>query len=333
MCRVVLYGMGFDAKMILCMVNELGDAFGDRIVAFSDKKAGMHKGTFFGYRVIKPEEVGNEDTDMIVITSRDYEREIRHDLVNKYNVDESKLFTYKEYVRHVHINYQEGLLPAKISEPYNLGRIVVYTALQHGYDSLKPPDIIEDDVSYVCFSDDLSIESDIWEIRPFETPSVWSHRECKILPHRFLEEFDTSIWIDGNLQIVGSVKSYIKQYYKGHGSLFFPHPERHCIYDEAAAVIQLRKADRKAVSEEVGYYNQCGMPTDFGLLNASVIVRQHNLPKVIMLMEEWWNCFQKYSHRDQISLPFVLWKSGATVDINKEYIYGNQWFKWYEHSK
>jgi hypothetical protein len=35
-------------------------------------------------------------------------------------------------------------------------------------------------------------------------------------------------------------------------------------------------------------------------------------------MEEWWKEFIEYSKRDQISLPYVLWKNGIKInDVNE----------------
>ena len=30
-------------------------------------------------------------------------------------------------------------------------------------------------------------------------------------------------------------------------------------------------------------------------------------------MEDWWKEIEKYSNRDQVSLPYVLWKNGYQI--------------------
>lgn len=31
-------------------------------------------------------------------------------------------------------------------------------------------------------------------------------------------------------------------------------------------------------------------------------------------MEEWWNEMEKYSKRDQLSLPYIIWKNGYSFE-------------------
>lgn len=56
------------------------------------------------------------------------------------------------------------------------------------------------------------------------------------------------------------------------------------------------------------------MPKNYGLLQCNIIVREHNNPLCIKIMEEWWQEFQKYSKRDQISLPHVLYMNNVKVE-------------------
>ena len=71
---------------------------------------------------------------------------------------------------------------------------------------------------------------------------VKQQRVVKICPHRYLKEYDISIWVDGNLEIVGDVRKLVDEYDLDKADLYVRiHPRRNCIYDEAEAVIKQRK--------------------------------------------------------------------------------------------
>ena len=52
------------------------------------------------------------------------------------------------------------------------------------------------------------------------------------------------------------------------------------------------------------------MPEDFGVFLCGVLIREHNNPVCVKLMEDWWKELEEGSRRDQISFPYVLWKNG-----------------------
>ena len=332
MGTVLIYGRGEKAEKLVQLIDDLGEYYQDKIIAFSDKDAKTDD-TYYGYKVVESGSINEINYDYVIIASTTYEKEIRIYLTEQLQVPEEKLKSFNEYYRQLHINYQKDRFQkAEGSEKqYNKKRIAVYTAIQHKYDNLITPKVIDDDVSYICYTDNPSLKSDIWEIRPFEDDDEWAHRKVKLLPHRYLSEFDYSFWVDANYEIVGSIRDYLEKYDNGRGMLFFPHPERHCLYDEATIVILLRKAEKAATAREIGHYADMGMPVNYGLLYGGIIARQHNKPEIVDAMELWWELFRQYSHRDQVSLPYVLWKTGLSVDVCSEFIYGNEWFRKFEH--
>ena len=56
------------------------------------------------------------------------------------------------------------------------------------------------------------------------------------------------------------------------------------------------------------------MPHNYGLLETCVIARKHNLDICKKVMNDWWNEFMHTPRRDQLSLTYVLYKNGITVD-------------------
>ena len=43
------------------------------------------------------------------------------------------------------------------------------------------------------------------------------------------------------------------------------------------------------------------------------MVRKHNKKDCIELMEKWWNEINNYSHRDQLSFNYIVWKLGIKI--------------------
>jgi len=57
-------------------------------------------------------------------------------------------------------------------------------------------------------------------------------------------------------------------------------------------------------------YKQESFPFHYGMLEANVIVCDLKNKVAKKVMNDWWDDFvQKESYRDQLSLPYVLWKN------------------------
>ncbi len=115
---------------------------------------------------------------------------------------------------------------------------------------------------------------------------------------------------------------------------FHYHRTRMCVYDEIEAALILRRVDKKSAKKYEKYLKANGMSVNYGLVECNVIARRHNEQKCIELMEQWWNEFHFRFKRDQVSLPYVLYKNGisisevATLGNN---VYENLTFRIEEH--
>jgi hypothetical protein len=210
-------------------------------------------------------------------------------------------------------------------------RVVVYTAIIGGYDTLNEPLVKPDGVDFVCFTD-REMESETWEIRkvtPLYEDSTRTARKYKVLPHRWFPEYDYSIWIDGNKIIEGNILDYISQLGKGNLSLF-DHTKcfdkRNCVYQEAAAIFRLGQEPGKTykdnpltIKSQMERYLSEGYPQNNGLAFTCVVVRKHNDVDTVNLMEHWWTEIKYGSKRDQLSFDYVAWKNNYSFN----YLYGD----------
>ena len=212
---------------------------------------------------------------------------------------------------------------------------VVYTCITGGYDSLIEPTYISEGFDYICFTDNMDLKSKTWKIRPLPKEveglsQVKKQRYVKINAHKVLPEYDLSIWVDGNVTLRGDLNEFLKKSLKNDVSVYIPqHPARNCIYDEATAVIRLKKDKPEIVNKQIERYKKEGFPAKYGLLQSNIILRKHNSPDCAKLMEAWFNELKNESHRDQLSFNYVSWKNkDVKVSYLDKKIYDSVWFKW-----
>lgn len=197
------------------------------------------------------------------------------------------------------------------SEDRPWGRGVIYTAITGGKDELRAPGHVLPGVRYVCFTDDLSLRSDIWELRALERTDkdpTRVARRAKILPHRFLPGFDWSLWIDANFDVIGDLRPFLEANLPLAPFQAFQHAERDCAYREMDACVEHKKECPTILAAQAQRYRGLGMPDGRPVVLTGVLLRRHNDPSVVGAMESWWSEICSHSRRDQVSLPFVLWK-------------------------
>ena len=93
------------------------------------------------------------------------------------------------------------------------------------------------------------------------------------------------------------------------------HPDRDCIYQEAEAVVELKKDTENIVSIQIHKYLGENYPKNNGMIASGILYRTHNDPVVKELMNEWWNEVKLMSRRDQLSFNYVCWKKEFQYSI------------------
>ena len=207
--------------------------------------------------------------------------------------------------------------------------IFVYTNVAGVYEKrLYKPRRQSRDMRFICFSDNPALAPHGWEVRDairlppgINRPDL-VNRYHKMFSHRILPEAEFSIYMDANLQVVGELLPLVEQLERT-GTVFGAarHPERASYLEEIDACLSSRKfkmGDADRIAAQKSYYLQVGVPQDF-LLAAGILVRRHGSVELDDAMNLWWEQVINFTARDQISLPYVLWKSGlptTTYDFN-----------------
>ncbi|WP_072037399.1 glycosyltransferase domain-containing protein [Escherichia coli] len=210
---------------------------------------------------------------------------------------------------------------------------VVYTAIFGGYDNLIDPKEIDKSVDYICFTDDKNIKSHIWNViyikTDEESDKAKLNRHYKFFPHLYFSEYEESLYLDGNIEIVSERISEAFDIALNDSDISIPrHTERNCIYEEANTCLELGKGNSEKIKEQIEFYKHSDYPENNGLFENNVIFRKHNTQAIIKLMEEWHDAISIFSARDQLSLCFLMWKNSIYC---KEFLWGpkksNRFFK------
>ena len=229
-----------------------------------------------------------------------------------------------------------------------MNKKVIYTAIIGGYDELIEPSFKPNGWDFVCFSD-RDLKSDTWKIRktiPLYSDNTRTARKHKLLAHRFLPEYDISLWIDGNINVIGDINKLIPYLndcnYSTYDHLQNQLDSRGCIYDEANAILEAGhrnfnlnptkgkltyKDNPNLIQNQMNRYVNEGYPKNNGLVVQMEVLRRHNEKDVVDTMENHWLELKHNSKREQLSFNYIAWKN----DLKFNYIQGdsrdNEYFK------
>ena len=194
---------------------------------------------------------------------------------------------------------------------------VIYTCLTGEYDRLVNYHCISDDYDYVCFTDNPALlrlkTYGVWQIQPLvfsELDNSRNSRWHKMHPHELFQQYEESIWIDSNINIL---TDYIFNIIKNTEEDFIlpKHFYHDCIYDELKFIVQCNKDSAQHMKALYDLYTEQNLPHHLGAPETNLLYRKHHNAKIIKMMHMWWDMIVRYSNRDQASFMYVMWKNQA----------------------
>ena len=197
-------------------------------------------------------------------------------------------------------------------------KIAVYTCITGKYDNICEPIIKENKCKYYLYTNNSNLTSKNFEIKsiPDEitkkfNDNILINRYIKMHPYELFEgEFDYAIYIDGNIRIISDISSFVNYVSSDYGIAMHKHSIRDCIYKEEKALRLLKKGNKKKIRQQLKNYQDNGFPEKYGMLEANVIVTDLKNKKGKEIFNNWWEEFiNSNSLRDQLALPYVLWKN------------------------
>ncbi len=202
------------------------------------------------------------------------------------------------------------------------GRIVVYTVLTGGFETIKPPERQDPAARYLLFTDqpDLAIAqgSTGWEVRPLDLRGLSPRRAArlpKLLAQDYLPDHELSLYVDSSLTLrCDDIRSLAQAGLKGCDLAAYPHYARDCTYDEMDECLRLGKAQPPLTEPLRARLRAEGFGRKLGLLENAFLIRR-NTPAIRRLNAEWAALYAAHDERDQFSLMYLLWKLGLPYAV------------------
>ena len=148
-------------------------------------------------------------------------------------------------------------------------------------------------------------------------------RIVKMFGWQMAPDYDLYIWVDSSFSLLhpDSVKWLIEQC-GDKDMAVFAHPNRKTIQEEGYYLRKCRRNGDPYIRER--YKNEMiedqmeEIMADKGYVDnrlfASTFYVYRNNEKVRGMMKEWWYHTSRYHSVDQLSLPYVIWKTGCVAN-------------------
>jgi hypothetical protein len=218
-------------------------------------------------------------------------------------------------------------------------KVAIVTAIFGNYDSFKEQHVDGADlVDWYCFTDNLTVDKSKiqWKIinRPYHLentkgnaginafgnitcPRVYNMmcaKYYKIQTHAIdiLKDYDYYIWIDGSIflrQEFVTLMMRMLYHYQPSTLVSFKHSARSSVHAEFLESVNMNKYRAQPLTQQYQAYVNEKFPDNLGLFENTVMIKK-NCDLVNKAFDMWWEHNLQYSYQDQISLPFIIWKSG-----------------------
>lgn len=190
---------------------------------------------------------------------------------------------------------------------------VIYTCITGEYDNINDPVYVTKNWDYICFTNNPNLTSDVWKIIQIDNSENLDNtrlaRKYKLLPHKFLSDYDFSVWVDANITVSCNLDNFSDKIISSHYKIaLMTHGYRNCIYAEAAECIRQQKDDPETINAQISRYREEGFPKNRGMVQTGIQFRFHNTPELIQFNEAWFNEVKNGSKRDQLSFNYIAWK-------------------------
>lgn len=214
------------------------------------------------------------------------------------------------------ISRERHIIPTKFYK--RNGRIAVYTAIFGGYDQIYNPMSLDERCDYYIFTDSKVNENCIWKcldisLLPKGMSNLVLNRYIKMHPFELFPEYEYAIYFDGSIEIVGQISEMIDFINDKTGMAVHNMRNRDCIYDEEITNKNLKKGNYELTHKQIEKIKNKGFPRHFGMYECGVIAFTKT-DQTQKILSEWWEEFKSGGGRDQISLPYILWKNGMKFE-------------------
>ncbi len=204
-------------------------------------------------------------------------------------------------------------------------RIAVFTCITGGYDKLTKPLVIEKKCDYFLITDvpeNVKIENDEYYTRIpvsnvvpriLNTPKA-KNRYCKSHGFKIFKDYDYSVYIDGNIQIIGRMEELVNKIGK-YGIALHRHMDGEDVYEHAMFMAMFSRIKKEDACHEMQRLSKDGFPHNYGFPECGIVICEHNNEIGKKILCEWNDYYNNaLAKRDQLYIAYVLWKNGISAD-------------------
>jgi hypothetical protein len=204
-------------------------------------------------------------------------------------------------------------------------KFVLYAAVFGKKSRFRKPEISGLDPDMVLYTDlprllnEDHVFYDVKETNLDHLDSVRRNRFMKIcIPDEIFHNYEYSMYMDYKHPTKINFDDMLSCLEPGSDILLNTrHYHRDCVYDEGIVCIERKKDNEKDILRQLSFYRSKGYPAHNGLYANWWLFRRHT-KEMRELSKLWWTQVEKYSCRDQISLPYLEWKHGLKISVYKE---------------
>jgi len=224
---------------------------------------------------------------------------------------------------------------------FNKCNKIVATALFGGTDVLRPPHTQPDSVCMFAFMDKCSLRHNLllnkasrrqpngkctyifsWcVIQVYDHPANMrlASRIFKLLLPKIFPNAIYSIWVDGKSQLKQDPIRLIGDILIKHGADIgmVSNPYRTSVYEEHKEIVRLKLANANSTNNQISSYRKAGVPASAGLIDGTVIIRDHRSKAANILSCLWFEEYLRFPPRDQASFGYVAYILGYVPIIEK----------------
>lgn len=155
---------------------------------------------------------------------------------------------------------------------------------------------------------------------PYPLPNLGDRlkgKYLKIVPHRFLTNYDNFVWMDGrihahNPDFIKFITRPLQEY-----DIVIPlHQYRKNVYEEIEFIKHhmdegnqylLSRYAHEPFQDEFDFYKSQGLPEDFPLFACGCFARRNDV-KLNRIFRDWWLRSIEFTSFDQAMFSFIAWK-------------------------
>ena len=160
-----------------------------------------------------------------------------------------------------------------------------------------------------------------------DEPARLASKRAKMMPWLYCET-EAAVWLDASFEIVNpDFSMWVAEHLNLSDFVVWGHPEgRIDIRQEVGVCWFFDKYKDYPLREQLQHYVEDGMPENWGLFACGTVGWRFT-DEARALGEAWYEENVRWSIQDQVSLPYLLWKTGKSFDLWHGNEYQNEYLR------